>query len=330
MIYDVHAHCIPASFREWLVRRGAGLGAELVDTDRGKAVRFDGRVTTQPLRDDLTDLDLRLAALDRMGIDVQVISGWIDLTGYELSENAALEYANAHNEALAQDVARAPDRLMALGTVPLQAPEAAVRALDQAVAGLGMRGVEIATTIDGRYPHRWDGLDGFWQAAEDLGAFVLLHPMRPLQGVDLGAFFMSNLVGRPAESTIALAGLILSGVLERFPRLKLCVVHGGGFAPFQVGRLDRGAREKPAVVGGHIDKLPSEYLRAIYVDTVVHEPAVLRFLIDTMGAGRVLLGTDYPFEMGDDDPVGLVRSVAGITDDEVSMIAGATAAGLLA
>ncbi len=201
--------------------------------------------------------------------------------------------------------------------------------LEHAVTRLGMRGVEIATAIDGRYPHRWDGLDGFWQAAEDLGAFVLLHPMRPLQGVDLGAFFMSNLVGRPAESTISLAGLILSGVFERFPRLKLCVVHGGGFAPYQIGRLDRGFREKPRVVGGHIDKLPSEYLRAIYVDTVVHDPAVLRFLIDTMGAERVLLGTDYPFEMGDDDPVSLVESVPGITDTEVSLITGATAASLL-
>lgn len=326
MIYDVHAHCIPRSFVDWLERRGEEVGAALVATERGRAVRFQGRVQTNELRDDLGDLDRRTSELDRMGIDVQVLSGWIDLTGYELPAAVAIEYSNAHNETLAAEAARAPDRYRALGTVPLQDPDSAVAVLERAVTELDMRGVEIATTVDGRYPTSWEGLDDFWSAAVDLGAFVLLHPMRPLQGVDLDDFFMENMVGRPAESTISLAGLIFTGVLERFPGLRLCVVHGGGFAPFQIGRLDQGYRRKPALVGRNISKAPSEYLKQVYVDTVVHDPAVLRYLVGYMGADRVMLGTDYPFEMGDSDPVRFVESVPGVDAEAVAAITGGNAA----
>lgn len=329
MIYDVHAHCIPAEFKSWLSRRGESVGAALVETDRGTAVCFDERVTTKELRDDLVDFDRRIAEMDRMGVDVQVLSGWIDLTGYELSSRSAVDYANAHNESLAAEAKRAPDRFRALGTVPLQDPGSAVSVLDRAMTELGMRGVEIATTIDGDYPHRWDGLDDFWSAASDLGAFVLLHPMRPLSGVDLDLFFLENMVGRPAESTLSLAGLILSGVLERFPDLRLCVVHGGGFAPFQIGRLDRGFHEKPGLVGKHITKAPSDYLREVYVDTIVHQPAALRYLIDYLGPERVMLGTDYPFEMGDSDPVTFIRSVVGSDDETFEAITGGTASALI-
>lgn len=192
-----------------------------------------------------------------------------------------------------------------------------------------MKGVEIATTINGKYPHRWDGLDDFWAAASDLGALVLLHPMRPLTGVDLDLFFLENMVGRPAESTLSLAGLILTGVLERFPALRLCVVHGGGFAPFQIGRLDRGFLEKPGLVGKHISKPPSDYLKDVYVDTIVHQPAALRYLIEYMGPEKVVLGTDYPFEMGDTDPVEFIRSVVGGDEETFRAIAGGNAAALL-
>jgi aminocarboxymuconate-semialdehyde decarboxylase len=328
MIYDVHAHCIPAEFRDWLERQGAPLGAAVVATEKGPAVRFADRVTTGAFREDLTDRELRLAELDRMGIDVQVLAGWIDLTGYELSGQAAVAYSNAHNEALAAEAASAPDRYRALGTVPLQDPDAAVAVLDRAVNEFGMRGVEIATTVDGIYPDRRRGLDAFWQAAEDMNAFVLLHPMRPLGGIDMDPYFMENMVARPAESTIALAGLILSGVFERFPGLRLCIVHGGGFAPFQIGRLDKGYRQKPKLVGAHISKPPSEYLKSLYVDTVVHEPAALDYLIRFLGADRIMLGTDYPFEMGDQDPVTFVKSIPGITEADVSAITGGNAAAL--
>ena len=127
---------------------------------------------------------------------------------------------------------------------------------------------------------------------------------------------------------MSLAGLILSGVLERFPDLRLCVVHGGGFAPYQIGRLDKGFREKPGLVGANITQAPSEYLKEIYVDTVVHDPAALGYLIHYLGPERILLGTDYPFEMGEADPVAFVRSVPGISENEVNAICGDNASEL--
>ncbi len=328
MIYDIHAHCIPTGLHQWLARRGPAVGAVPVDLDRGRAVCFAGRLTTGALRPDLTDFDRRIAEMDRMGIDVQVLSGWIDLAGHQLSGPAASEYARAHNDSLAAEVARSPDRLRALGTVPLQDPDRAVSELERVVADLGMPGVQMATNIDGAHLGQDSGLDAFWEAAEDLKAFVLLHPVRPLAGIDLQRYFLENIVARPAESTIAVAGLIFSGVFERHPDLTVCVVHGGGFAPFQIGRMDRAFHQKPELTGRHISKPPSEYLGNLYVDTIVHSSAALDYLVSLLGADHVLLGTDYPFEMGDDDPVTLVRST--VSGDQAEAILGGTAGRLLA
>lgn len=327
MAYDVHAHCIPPSFRAWLERSGRRHGAELVDTARGTCVRFSDDAVSQPLRKDLGDLDGRIAAMDRMGIDVQLLAGWIDLTGYELASEGALGYVRAHNDLMAEEAAHHPSRLLPVATVHLQDPAGAARELDRAMTELGMVGVQVATTVGPAWLDE-AGLDPFWEAAEALGAFVILHPLRPLSGVALDRYFMDNMVGRPAETTISLTGLIFAGVFERHPRLKLCAVHGGGFAPYQVGRLDRGAGVKPGLAGKHLSKAPSEYLADIYVDTVVHHPAVVEFLVGTLGSERVLLGTDYPFEMGEDDPLALLASASSLTDADRDAIRTGNAAAL--
>lgn len=327
--YDVHAHCIPSTFRDWLERNGARVGVELIETPNGPRARFADKVTTAPFRDDITDFDLRMQRIDGMGIDVQVLAGWIDLTGYELSREVASEYTRAHNEALVEEAARAPGRFRTIGTVPLQHPDLAVAELGHAMGEMGMAGVEIATTVDGRYPDQVDGLDAFWEAAEELGAFVLLHPMRPLAGIDMGRYFMDNMVARPAESTISLAGMIFSGVFERYPDLTLCIVHGGGFAPYQMGRMDKGYTMVPGKSAERISTLPSEYLKRLYFDTVVHDHAALDYLIRHFGHEHVVAGTDYPFPMGDQDPVGFVESLPGISAEAVAAITGGNAERLL-
>ncbi len=327
MIIDVHAHCIPQSFKDWLVASGDPFGATVVGTDRGPAVRLGDKVTTNALRDDLSDAELRLAALDRMGVDKQILSGWIDLTAYELEPTKGVEYSRVHNECLAAEAAVAPDRYAAIGTVPLQDPGLAVTELDHAMRELGMVGVEIATTVDGTFLDQ-AGLDDFWAAAKDLEAFVVLHPMRPLEGVDLSRYFMENPVARPIESTIALAGLIFSGVFERHSGLKMCIVHGGGFAPYQAGRFDSAYTQKPGLAGAHISKPPSEYLKELYVDTVLHNPLALRYAVEFMGADHVMLGTDYPFEMGESDPVGFIES-ADLGEETTAAVLGATAHSLI-
>ncbi|MBK5267816.1 MAG: amidohydrolase [Acidimicrobiia bacterium] len=318
MIIDVHAHCIPSEFRSWLETADPSTGIKLVQAERGTSVEMAGRAVSQPLRPDLTDLDARLAAMDRQGVDVQVLAGWIDLTAYELPTDQAVAYSRIHNEALAGEAARAPERFRTIGTMPLQNTDASVDALNYAMDELGMAGVELATTVDGAYIDRLD-LDPFWAAAEEKEAFVLLHPMTPLTGVDMSKYFMENMVARPAESTIAMAGLIFSGVFERFPDLKFCVVHGGGFMPYQIGRLDKGYEMKPGLTAKNISKPPRAYLKQMYLDTVVHDAGALRYLVEVMGADHILLGTDYPFEMGDDDPVAFIKS-AGLTAEQEAMI----------
>lgn len=319
MTYDAHAHCIPPAFREWLEKSGHDLGLAIVEESGGSCVRFNDRYTTGPLRDSLGDMPARIEDMDRMGVDVQLLAGWIDLTGYDLAPANGESYARAHNEALAEHASLHPDHFLPLATLPLQSPSAAADELGRAMSELGMVGAQIATTVGSEWLDR-SPLDEVWEAATELGAFVVLHPMAPLTGVSLDRYFMSNTVGRPAETTIALAGLISSGVFERHAELQMCAVHGGGFAPFQIGRLNRGYQAKPELAAEQISRLPGDYLSQIYVDTVVHDAGVLRFLIDSMGADHVVLGTDYPFEMGEEDPIGLVESVAEIEADEKEAI----------
>ncbi len=214
-----------------------------------------------------------------MGVDVQLLAGWIDLTGYDLDPPSGESYARAHNDALAEHASLHPDRFLPLATLPLQSPSAAADELGRAMSELGMVGAQIATTVGAEWLDR-SPLDEVWEAATELGAFVVLHPMAPLTGVSLDRYFMSNTVGRPAETTIALAGLISSGVFDRHAELQMCAVHGGGFAPFQIGRLNRGYQAKPELAAEQISRLPGDYLSQLYVDTVVHDAGVLRFLID--------------------------------------------------
>jgi aminocarboxymuconate-semialdehyde decarboxylase len=331
VIIDVHAHCIPEQFREWLNQHGPSVGAHVVDSEEGRSVRFANGIQTGPQFgwDSLTDTEARLSALDTMGIDIQLLAGWIDLAGYEIEGAASLEYARAHNFALAAVQDEEPERFRTLGTVPLQDPGLAVAALKHAMIELGMAGVQIATTVNDTYLDLVDGLDDFWSAAQELGAFILLHPIRPLQGVELGRYFLDNTVGRPAETSIALSGLIMSGVFERFPGLKVCAVHGGGFVPFQAGRLDQAFHQVPGAAADRINRPPSSYLESIYVDTIVHDPETLSYLIRRLGADHILLGTDYPFPMGDQDPVGLVHSSSGISFGDVESIVGGNAERLL-
>jgi aminocarboxymuconate-semialdehyde decarboxylase len=308
---DVHAHCVPAAALATLRREGGRFGVELLERDRVPAARIAGRVVTGPLRPELVDVERRLAAMDACGVRLQLLSSFVDLLAYALDARAGARYARMFNEALAATAARHPQRLAALATVPLQAPQRAASELRHAVQRLGMVGVEIATTVDGTELDD-AGLAPFWHAAEELACLVLVHPHDPLAGRGVTRHFLGNLVGNPAETTVAVAHLVLGGVLERVPALRLCVVHGGGFLPYQAGRLDRGWRSGPPAAAAHLSVPPSRWLRRLYYDTIVHAPQALAYLIDFAGAEQVLLGSDYPFEMGEPDPVGAVRALPGL------------------
>ncbi len=325
MSIDLHAHGVPAELLDALAAEGADFGIEL-DGERRAVIA--GGEPTMPIRDDLVDLDTRLAAMDRAGIETQVLSSWVNLTAYGLDPDRGERWSRRVNEALAAEASRVPDRLLAMATVPLQAPDLAAAELRHAVEGLGMVGVEIATTVAGTDLVTAE-LDPFWAAAADLETVVLLHPMDPLPGIDLRRHFLHNAVGRPAETTIAIARLIMAGILDRHPGLKICVVHGGGFLPYQIGRLQRGWEALPHVAATELATPPLDTLERLYFDTILHHPPALRYLIDLVGAERIVLGTDYPFEAGDPDPIGTVDAVPALTADERGRILEGTARELI-
>lgn len=319
MTYDVHAHCVPNELVDLLRADGARFGIEVVPGEKGDSAVIAGRVRLAPFRGLLGDMETRLAAMDASGIDVQLLSSWIDLTAYALGEAQGAAYSRRFNQILSAEAARHPGRFLALGTVPLQSPSKAADELRHAVVELGMVGAQIATTVD-QTDLDQAGLDPFWEAAEALACLVVIHPCNPLAGVDLSRNFLDNMVGRPAESSIAVAHLLFSGVLERYPGLVVCVVHGGGFIPYQLGRLQRGFEAVPHVSAKNISTPPAELARRLYYDTVLHDPHALAFLVRQMGPDHVVMGTDYPFEMGDPDPVATVNGIPGLTDHQRRLI----------
>ena len=268
----------------------------------------------------MVDVGARLEALDAAGIDVQLVSPTPNHYCAWAQPTLAERIAKVCNEGVVEHCAGS-DRLRGIGYAPLQIAETALlHAMD-----VGLHGVEISTFepgIDLSAPE----LAGFWARAEELGALVFIHPWGCTLDERLRGSYMFNLVGQPVEHTVALSHIIMSGVLDRHPRLRIIAAHGGGYLPFMPGRMDHGWRVRPEITTP--EELPSTYLRRIFFDSVVFDPDLLGTLVERVGADRVLLGTDFPFDMGVEDPVSLVEA-APLDDAARAAIRGGTAAGLL-
>ena len=326
MVIDVHAHAIPEQLLEALRNDDGRCGVTVAPDGDGEAI-FVGSRKAGPVRRNLVDMDARLAAMDADGIDVQVVASWIGISAYDLPPEQGRRWARLFNDSLEAMVAEHADRFRALAMVPLQDGAAAAEELQRAVAA-GMVGAEIATTVDGKELDD-ESLEPFWTAAEELQCLVVLHPDLSLPGRKGARYFLNNLVGNGAETTIAVSHLLFGGVLERHPALRLVVVHGGAHLPYQAGRLDHGFTAAPKLAATSTTQLPSDQLKRLYYDTVTHSPDVLRFLIDFAGTDQVLLGSDYPFEMGQPDPVGFVRSLPGLNPSDAEKIVVGNATRLL-
>jgi aminocarboxymuconate-semialdehyde decarboxylase len=237
---------------------------------------------------EFTDPDGILAAADRAGIDRVVLSPWVRLL------DGDAEHCRVQNEAL---VALRCDRIGVLGSVPLREPAQAAEMLR------GLPGVEIPASVDGDYLGH-DRFEPFWTAAEETGALVFIHPTT--RAFDWPDYHLWNTVGNPFETTVTAAHMVMAGVMERHPALRVVLAHGGGALPVLRGRL-RHAHEAVATARTRLTEPPEESLKRFYFDTVTHDPQVLRDLADFAGADHVLLGTDQPFDMADPDPVATVR-----------------------
>ena len=277
----------------------------------------------------LSTIEVRLKDMDKMGIDVQAVSPAPNQTYYWTEAGLGLELARGVNDRLAEIVATWPDRFVALGTVPLQNADLAVAELERCVRGLGLRGVEINPSVNGMdlTDPRLD-LDKFFAKAQALEAVIFMHPIGYTQGERLVDHYFNNVIGNPLETTVAASHLIFDGVMDRFPKLKVVLPHAGGYLAHYWARMDHAHRARPDCRTA-IKKAPTSYLKKFYFDTITFDTTMLRHLIDKYGAKQVVLGTDYPYDMGMYDPVGHIRSVPRLKADEQAMIMGGNAARLL-
>jgi aminocarboxymuconate-semialdehyde decarboxylase len=277
----------------------------------------------------LSTIELRLKDMDRMGIDIQAVSPAPQQTYYWAEPGLCLETSRMINDRLAEIVAKWPDRFVGLGTVPLQNVELAVAELERCVRKLGLRGVEINPNVAGKdLTDPALNLDRFFAKARELDIVIFMHPTGFTQGERLMDHYFNNVVGNPLDTSLGAMRMIFDGVMERHPGLKVVLPHAGGFIAHYWARMDHAWRARPDC-RTVIKKVPSSYLKKFYFDTIAFDPEMLRNLIDKYGAGQVLLGTDYPFDMGDEDPVGLIGSVPRLSSADKQKIMGETAARLL-
>jgi aminocarboxymuconate-semialdehyde decarboxylase len=322
---DVHGHlAVPEAdalirdepgFEEELAAERAAHSARSLETNRAQLERVVPR---------MLDVTRRLADLDAMGVDVQVV-GPMPMHHYWAAPALASRLARTTNEALAAHCAVGGGRLAGLGTVPLQHPDLAVAELEHAVKNLGLKGVSVST-VAGNRELADPAHETFWAAAADLNAVVLIHPWGCGLGSRLAAHYLGNTVGQPAETTVALSHIIFSGLLDRHPGLRLVAVHGGGYLPFYLGRADHAWMVRPDARGCALP--PSTYVRRLWFDSLVYTPQALSQLVAAAGADRVMLGTDYPFDMGVTDPLERLAAAASLTETDRAAIAAGNAVAL--
>jgi aminocarboxymuconate-semialdehyde decarboxylase len=303
---DIHFHVLPPLFVD-LARRNAF--AEVVSIDGSKSIPelayhpAPGIAVEQgpPIRPGLLDPALILAEMDRRRLDIAAISPAPQLFAYWAPAEVGELIARAVNDGLAEMRRAHPDRLLPLASLPLQDASAAARELERACRDLGLRGAAICTHVNGIDLDIAD-IAPVFSMAEKLDVPLFLHPQNAGDVSRLQDYHLWNLVGFPTETAISGARLLLSGVFERHPGLKVVLAHGGGFLPYQLGRLDHGYKVRREL-NERLPKPPTAYLKNIYCDSLTHSAQALRFLVDRIGSDRVVLGTDHPFDMGSDDPV---------------------------
>jgi aminocarboxymuconate-semialdehyde decarboxylase len=307
---DIHAHMLPMETIRRLGKESPRVAPKLIDqTDGSTIMEIAGKVVQWPMPRECWDFDLRLADMDRHGVDMQAVCATVHTFFYDAEPALGLACAALQNDEIAAVVSRHPDRFVALATLPLQDPPRAADELTRVMRGLGLRGAQIGSNVNGANLDD-PALEPVWAAANELRAFILVHPHGEiLPGDRLKAYYMRNFVGLPFETTMAGAALVFGGVLERYPDINFCLCHGGGFVPYQAGRFvhafDVRAEPKARLQGS-----PEASLARLHYDTIVHSPRALEFLLAAAGPERVLLGSDYPFDMGELDCVARVEALA--------------------
>jgi aminocarboxymuconate-semialdehyde decarboxylase len=325
---DIHCHYL-----------NTDVAAKVADRDPGQyepSVKYANALTRETnvkqMKDrgpKLSSIELRLKDMDRMGIDVQAVSPAPHQTYYWTEPGEGRDLARMVNERLAEICASRPERFVGLGSVPLQDAGLAVRELEYAVKKLRLRGVEINPSVNGAdLTDQKLSLDRFFSKAQELDVLIFMHPIGFTQGERLLDHYFNNVIGNPLETTVAASHLIFDGVMDRYPKLKIVLPHGGGYLAHYWARMDHAFKARPDCRVS-IKRRPSSYLEKFYFDTLTFDRGMLRHLVERFGAGHVLLGTDYPYDMGMEHPADFIGGMEGVSPADKDRIMGLNAARLL-
>jgi len=321
---DIHTHILTQETAALLSQAGAKV--TITPDDAESAVLDVGGVVYRPFPTGGFDIARRLQDMDATGVDVHVLSATPQTYLYKQEAALGATTSAIQNDQIAKHIAAHPTRFMGIATLPMQDPKRAADELTRAMSKLGLRGAMFASNILGKNLDD-PSFEPLWAAAEELGAFMFIHPNNVAGAERLKSYYLVNLIGNPLDTTIAAACLVFGGVMDRHPRLKVCLAHAGGFMPYQAGRWIHGWRVRPEPKK-NIPQEPATIVGRFLYDTIAHSDESLAFLIERAGAARVMLGSDYPYDMAMMDCVAHVRGLK-ISDADKAAILGTRAEALL-
>ena len=294
---DIHHHYVPNSLLEECKKRGKQLGVELIEKDGQKSLSFAGGPPFV-FQADLSAVDERLKMMQDYKLAMAALEAHTATLGYRLTGEQGENWCHVYNEGINDLIKRYPDRFVGMASVPLQDPTRAAKVLEDAIRDLKFRGGYIGTNVNGNYYNSTD-FDPFWAKAQELDALIVMHPEDVAGSDKMGPYGLRLICGNPADSALSMGFMLYSGVFDRFPNLKLCVLHGGGFFPYNLGRLDQGWSVRSGPRAAQAKKPPSGYLKNIYYDDMIYRLDTLNYLRNLAGADHIMVGTDYPFLLGD-------------------------------